>query len=95
MATHSFRRNYIASVVLDDGTTVSDHTLKAGALWNSFKDRLGVTDFDTIQFDLDMLIQPVNLPDMYLPFQMRKLIVLLRVCLLTMLQALMDLMDSS
>lgn len=68
MATHSFRRNYIASLLLEDGSTVSDHVLKVGVLWNSFKDRLGVSKFSEMQFDLNALIQAIQLPVLDEPF---------------------------
>lgn len=68
MATHAFRRNYIATLISEDGTSISDHSLKAGALWISFKDRLGIPEFVSIHFELATLIQAVNLLDMDLPF---------------------------
>lgn len=68
MATISFRRNYIASLLLQDGTTITDHSLKAGSLWSSFKERLGTTKFQEILFDLDSLIDQVDLPEMDRPF---------------------------
>lgn len=73
MATISFRRNYIARLTLDDGSTVTDHTLKAGALWTAFKERLGTTEFQEISFDLDSLIDQVELLRWTIPFQKRKL----------------------
>jgi hypothetical protein len=61
MVTHSFRRNYISSLLLEDGSSVSDHKLKAGLLWRSFKDRLGFSEFIRFLFDLIALIQAVPL----------------------------------
>jgi hypothetical protein len=68
MATHSFRRNYISSLQLEDGSFVSDHKLKPGLLWRSFKDRLGVSEFNGFLFDLTPLIQVVPLPVLDDPF---------------------------
>lgn len=68
MATISFRRNYIASLLLDDCTCVHDHSLKAGVLFTSFNDRLGRSDFHETLFDLSNLIQSVDLPVMDDPF---------------------------
>lgn len=62
IATHSYRRNCIQMLQLPDGTTITDHALKAGALWSSFKERLGITEFDEILFDLRALIAEVDLP---------------------------------
>jgi hypothetical protein len=55
-ATQKFRRNYISQLQLEDGTTIVDHELKAGILWNSFKDRLGQSESDLMLFDLSTLI---------------------------------------
>lgn len=68
MATILLRRNYIASLMLDDGSTVQDHSLKSGILDTSFKDRLGRSDFQAILFDLASLIQQVDFPVMDEPF---------------------------
>lgn len=34
---------------------------KAGALWNAYRLRFGITEFTGLQYDLNALIQPVNL----------------------------------
>jgi hypothetical protein len=51
-----------------DGLPVSEHSLKAGILWSSFKDRLGVSEFSETLFDLNELIAVVPLPTMDAPF---------------------------
>ena len=43
-------------------TPVIDHELKAGILFNAFKDRLSCYDFSMISYNLQALIQPVDLP---------------------------------
>lgn len=68
MATHSFRRNYIASLVVEDGSIVSDQEMKAGVLWNSYRERLGIFEFNEMLFDLTSLIQSVQLPVLDEPF---------------------------
>lgn len=45
-----------------DGSCVFDHDLKAGALWTAFKERLGVSEFSGIQFDLPELLHTIPLP---------------------------------
>lgn len=67
LATLSYRRNSIQMLQLPNGS-VTDHSLKAGALWASFRDRLGITEFDDILFDRRSLISEVNLPEMDHPF---------------------------
>jgi hypothetical protein len=61
LATRSFRRNFISQIKIDDDTVVSGHDLKAGVLFNAFKDRLGKSEFVGISYDLGSLIQPVTL----------------------------------
>lgn len=61
-ATRSYRRNFISTLRIDDSTSVTNHDLKAGILFSAFKDRLGCTDFTSISYNLQALIQPVDLP---------------------------------
>lgn len=68
MATLYFRRNFIANLTLPDGSVVSEHSLKAGALWSSFKYRLGVSEFIGLSLDLNTLIRIVQLPVLDKPF---------------------------
>jgi hypothetical protein len=68
LATISFRQNAISSLLDADGQPVHVHSLKAGILQNSFKDRLGVSEFTEILFDLNDLIRVVPLPGMDAPF---------------------------
>jgi hypothetical protein len=48
MATYSMRRNFIGSLTLDDGSVISQHEQKAGALWLAYKDRLDILEFKEI-----------------------------------------------
>lgn len=45
MATYSYRRKFIASITLEDGTIATSHDQKALVLWNAYKDRLGISEF--------------------------------------------------
>lgn len=51
-ATMKFRRNLITYLVNDNGDEIYDHDSKANLLWESFRDRLGTSNFTGIQFDL-------------------------------------------
>jgi hypothetical protein len=68
MATYSYKKKYITSLTLDDGSTIFDHDQKATALWLSYKDRLGVSEFSNILYDLSEIIQAVELPVLDDPF---------------------------
>jgi hypothetical protein len=41
---------------VDEDTVVSNHELKAGVLYNAFKDRLGKSDFVGISYNLNSLM---------------------------------------
>lgn len=68
VATMRLRSNKISQLTLKLGTTVTDHSMKANALWLSFKNRLGVTECHQMLFYLQELIQAVNLPVLDKPF---------------------------
>lgn len=53
---------------MSDGTIVEQHDLKAATLWHSFKERLCISEFHSILFDLSSLIDIVELPSMDHPF---------------------------
>jgi hypothetical protein len=55
-ATVKHRRNTIASLSDDNGTSFSEHDQKANLLWNAFKSHLGTSDFSENVFDLSNLI---------------------------------------
>lgn len=56
-ATMKFRRNVITSLIDDNDQSVTDHDSKALMLWQSFKQRLGSTEFTSIQFNLSQHFQ--------------------------------------
>ena len=57
MASISHRRNSIASLSLPDDVIVTNHDQKAGILWEAFKNRLGVSVFTEVTYDLHSLLQ--------------------------------------
>jgi hypothetical protein len=68
MATHTRRKNHIGQPFLHDGTCLVQHSEKAKALWESFKDRLGVSNFEQIHYNIDDLVPAVQLPELDYPF---------------------------
>jgi hypothetical protein len=56
-ASIRFRRNLITSLENAAGEMVTDHNAKALLIWESFKERLGVSSFQGIQFNLTSLLQ--------------------------------------
>jgi hypothetical protein len=77
MATYSFRRNFISSLQLSDGSVVSTHDEMVGSLWLSYKDRLGVSEFSEMFYELSELIQSSNLSVLHDPFTMEEILALL------------------
>ncbi|XP_066379957.1 uncharacterized protein [Miscanthus floridulus] len=68
-ATRNYRRNYIATLKVDENTLVSEHDLKVGILLATFQDRLGCSEFTNISYDdLGSFIQPILLPVLDDPF---------------------------
>lgn len=68
-ATIKFRKNLITCLENDVGVPVFDHQLKVDLIWHSYKERLGISDFSAIIFNLDSIVQPVvDLSDLIEPF---------------------------
>ena len=68
MATQSFRKNYITSILSEDGIYCQNHNHKAAIIWQSYKDRLGKSINPTMLFNLDELIQHHDLSALDAPF---------------------------
>lgn len=54
--TIKFRRNLITSLEDNSGQVFTDHDAKANLIWNAFKERLGTSSFQGINFNLTELI---------------------------------------
>jgi len=68
-ATIRHRNNKITSLKDDLGNSFSGHEQKAEILWNTYKNRMGLSEFSQIYFDMDQFIQPAeNLGNLELPF---------------------------
>ena len=64
-----YRKNSIASLKLQDGTVVSDHTGKAKELFETYKERLGRKTPYEMKFDLARIIKKVEgLDELTKPF---------------------------
>lgn len=78
MATYFYLRKYISSITLDDGSCVSDHGRKAHALWLAYKERLGISEFSQITYDLASLLQRIDLPVLNEPFSEEEIMTILK-----------------
>ena len=56
-ATIRHRRNIITKLAIDEGEVHTSHASKELVVWQSFKQRLGVSEFNNMLFDLTSLIQ--------------------------------------
>lgn len=56
MATVSYRRNLIAQIKDDYGVFLIQHEDKANHLWYSFRNRMGISNNVTMDFDLSALV---------------------------------------
>jgi hypothetical protein len=53
----------------EDGVIVKKHEEKANILWNSYKDKLGTSEFTHMYFNLNELLQTeIDLEDLVNPF---------------------------
>jgi hypothetical protein len=68
MATHTRRKNHISQFFLQDGSCVIQHVDKVAALWDSYKERLGVSIFEKIHYDIADLIPAIQLLELDYPF---------------------------
>lgn len=59
-ATIKHNRNLISSLKDGVGVPVTSHELKAYLLWESFKERLGTSEFQEMFFDLEQYINPME-----------------------------------
>jgi hypothetical protein len=55
-ASIKHNRNTITSIRSTDGSVLTNHEDKALFIWNSFKERLGISEFSSMNIDLATLI---------------------------------------
>jgi hypothetical protein len=68
-ATIRHNKNSIRSLLDEEGVAKLRHEDKALILWESFKERLGTSEFQQIHFDLSQLMEPIhNLEALESPF---------------------------
>jgi len=73
-ATIKFRRNLVTYLENDNGHGIYDHEGKAEMIWSAFKDRLGVSSFTFINFDLpSLLTTTIDCSSLVLPFSTQKI----------------------
>jgi hypothetical protein len=61
IATIAHKRNFIVSLINQEGDTITDHDQKASLLWTAYKERLGVSEFRGISYDLGELLSEHSL----------------------------------
>ena len=59
-ASIKFRRNLITTLENSDGQSFTEHSAKANLICDSFKERLGVSSFKSVNFHLPTFIHQVN-----------------------------------
>jgi hypothetical protein len=68
LATITHKRNFIVSLTNGEGDLITDHVKKANLIWNAFRERLGVSDFEGISYELGELLQEHDLTDLDVDF---------------------------
>jgi len=56
MATICHKRNFIVSLTNSDGTIITEHDQKATLLWIAYKNRLGISEFSNMAYNLSSLL---------------------------------------
>jgi hypothetical protein len=73
MATIRYRKNAITTLQRPDGSVVSEHHEKAGLLWQSFRDRLGISLPSSNEFDFSQFFSPTDLSSLTVPFSHKEI----------------------
>jgi hypothetical protein len=69
MATIRYRKNSISTLCREDGSIAEEHEEKAGILWQSFRDRLGLSQPISNSFDFShFFVQQEGLENLSQPF---------------------------
>jgi hypothetical protein len=61
-------RNLITSIKASDGSIIYNHDHKAAIIWESYKERLGVSENAQMAIDLERIIQSNDLSHLDAPF---------------------------
>jgi hypothetical protein len=61
MATISHKRNFIVSITTPDGVCVTEHDQKENIFWEAYKQRLGCSEYSSMEYDLDVILETHNL----------------------------------
>lgn len=65
MATHSYHNNFITTLVVLGDILITEHEQEVGwILWNAYKNRLGVSEFQGISYNVGSLLQTHNLENL-------------------------------
>ena len=73
-ATERYRLNTITSLEDEDGRAVVEHFEKAALLWNTYKNRMGVTENPQMLFNLEDLVNKHNdLDELVQPFSRKEI----------------------
>jgi hypothetical protein len=59
-ATIKYRRNFITAMKGPSDQLMSSHEDKASLIWEAYKERLGVSKFNQMYFDLENLVEPIQ-----------------------------------
>lgn len=78
MATISHKKIFIVHLNAADGTCVTEHDQKANLLWVFFKNRLGVSEFTKISYNLESLLSQVNLENLDEDFSQEEINLVIR-----------------
>jgi hypothetical protein len=64
MATIPHKRNFIVSLLNNEGEKIMDHNQKANLLWFAYKDRMSVAEFTGISYKINEPLQSHDLEEL-------------------------------
>jgi hypothetical protein len=78
VATIAHKKNFIVALSNAEGNSIVDHEQKANLLWNAFKQRMGVSEFSGISYDLHNLLSPLDLDGLDSDFSQEEIDLVIR-----------------
>ena len=73
LATIAHKKNFIVALSDREGNSITDHEQKANHLWTAFKQRMGVSEFTGMSYNLDELLTSHDLEDLDVDFSQQEI----------------------
>lgn len=78
MATISHKINFIVSINTTDDIPVTEHEQKANLFWEAYKQRLGHSEYSSMEYDLDTMLIAQDLIHLHSDFSQQEIDAVIR-----------------